>query len=54
MITGRGKRLHGALKAIEGMGHVGHDYLKSLVVFIPAGFALCHGDDSFHAHCVLP
>ena len=54
MATGRGKRLNGALKAIEGMRHVSHNYLKSLIIVVPAGFTLCHGNGSSHLACVLP
>jgi hypothetical protein len=49
MVASGGKRLNGALKAIEGMGHVSQDYLKSFIIFISAGFTLGHGEGSSYA-----
>jgi hypothetical protein len=44
--TGWGKCMDCALKAIERMRDVVHDYLKGFVILIPAGFALRHGENS--------
>jgi len=46
MGTGRGQRLDGTLKAIEGMRRTRYHHLKGFVIVIPTGFALCHGHPS--------